>query len=203
MRKRDTCQSVQVWSIEMVPFYLELDKVFFKVVDFLEKALIKPQRLLAVSEIGKLISCQSTHFSTLIPIWNHKLMLSDILSRTKLTVTSLAERMHNGNKVYACLQKLVWMMVWEADKEWLVIIENCSKTIWDLILDKAYWMKILLNLTLKQHMLGVIQETYITMVGMFLLKLLHQEIRKDNIKSKEHTYATKQVDWLKNTLKVT
>ena len=64
-------------------------------------------------------------------------------------------------------------------------------------------MKILLNLTHKQHMLGVIQETYITMVGMFLLKLLHPEIRKDNIKSKEHTFATKLVDRLKNSLKVT
>jgi len=63
-------------------------------------------------------------------------------------------------------------------------------------------MKILLSLTHKQHMPAVTQEMYITMVGMFLLKLHHPETKKDNIKSKEHTYATKPVEWLQNTLKV-
>jgi hypothetical protein len=63
-------------------------------------------------------------------------------------------------------------------------------------------MKILLSLTHKQHMPAATQEMYITMAGMYLLKLLHPETRKDNIKSKEHTYATKPVEWLKNTLKV-
>jgi hypothetical protein len=48
----------------------------------------------------------------------------------------------------------------------------------------------------KPPMLDVIQEMCITMVGMFHMKLLPQGTRRDNTKSKEHSYWTKPLEML-------